>query len=144
MYIGDFKCLNQWVMANPLPNQLETPEALRAKEELERNAEKARGERRTSSRITARWAATLSTPEETFRGFVTDLSLTGARLQLVAQLYRLQEVRLEIDGSVPLNAEVMRRTRNSVGIRFTDEPSLVAQTIQPLLTSKTPKGPASQ
>jgi len=125
-------------MANPLPSQLQTLEALRAREELER-AEKERGERRTYSRAIGRWAAILSTPEETFRCFVTDLALTGARLQLVAQLYRLQEVRFELEGSAPLNAEVMWRTRSNVGIRFTDDASYVAETIQPLLVSTTLK-----
>lgn len=121
-------------MANPLPSELQTREALRAKEESER-LEKARGERRNQGRAIGRWAGNLSTPEETFRCFVTDLSLTGARLQLVAQFYRLQEVRFELDGRAPLNAEVMWRTRSSVGIRFTDHPDFIAETIQPCLKS---------
>jgi len=125
-------------MANPLPSQLQSIETLRAREEMER-AEKERGERRIHSRAIGRWAATLSTPEETLRCFVTDLSFTGARLQLVAQFYRLQEVRFELDGSTPLNAEVMWRTRSNVGIRFTDDESHIKETIEPLLASATSK-----
>jgi PilZ domain len=126
-------------MANPLPSQLQTREALEAREQEER-AEKERGERRIHGRAIGRWAAKLSTPEETFHCVVTDLSLTGARLQLVAQLYRLQEVQFELDGLAPLNAEVMWRTRSNVGIRLTDEPAHIAETIQPVLTLETSKG----
>jgi|SRR5215472_7356556 len=121
-------------MANPLPSELKTLEELRAREDLER-AEKERGERRIHGRTIGRWAATLSTPEETFRCFVTDLSSTGARLQLVTQLYRLQEVRFELDGQAPLNAEVMWRTRSNVGIHFTDNIPDIEKTIEPLLAS---------
>src|SRR5215469_15795661 len=97
------------VMANPLPSQLQTNEALRAREEIER-AEKERGERRHDGRAIGRWGAQVVTLEGAAHCAVTDLSLTGARLQLVSQFCRLQEVRFELDGSAPLNAEVMWRT----------------------------------
>src|SRR5690348_15744402 len=111
-------------MANPLPSTLQTLDALRARKEAER-AEKERGERRIRDRVLGRWTAHLITPYETFDCFVTDLSGTGARLQLVAQLYRLQEVQFRLDGIPPLNAEVMWRTRSNVGIRFTDDPAAI-------------------
>lgn len=78
-------------------------------------------------------------PEGVTRCVVTDLSLTGARLQLVSQFYRLQEVRFDLDGKAPLNAEVMWRTRSNVGIRFTDDPTYVADVVSPLLASVTSK-----
>jgi len=121
-------------MANPLPSQLQTIEALQAREAAER-AEKERGERRNLGRAIGHWGAQVVTPEETVRCVVTDLSLTGARLQLVSQFYRLQEVRFELDGIAPLNAEVMWRTRSNVGIRFTDDPTYVTEIISPLLAS---------
>lgn len=125
-------------MANPLPSQLQTIEALRAREEADR-AEKERGERRNLGRAIGRWKAQVVTPEGAASCIVTDLSLTGARLQLVSQFYRLQEVRFELDGKAPLNAEVMWRTRSNVGLRFTDDASLVAEIIQPLLDSAASK-----
>lgn len=125
-------------MANPLPSQLQTLEALRAREETER-AEKERGERRNLGRAIGRWEAQVVIPEGVTRCVVTDLSLTGARLQLVSQFYRLQEVRFDLDGKAPLNAEVMWRTRSNVGIRFTDDPTYVADVVSPLLASVTSK-----
>lgn len=125
-------------MANPLPSQLQTIEALRAREEAER-ADKERGERRNLGRAIGRWEAQVVTSEGAARCIVTDLSLTGARLQLVSQFYRLQELRFELDGKAPLNTEVMWRTRSNVGIRFTDDPAHVAEIISPLLASATSK-----
>jgi len=125
-------------MANPLPSQLQTIEALRAREETER-AEKERGERRNLGRAIGRWEAQVVTPEGTAHCIVTDLSLTGARLQLVSQFYRLQEVRFDLDGKPPLNAEVMWRTRSNVGIRFTDDTTYVTDIVSPLLTPVTSK-----
>ena len=109
-------------MAKALPSKREPRETQARLEEQER------GERRVG-----KWQARLTVGSDVVPCLVSDLSIAGAKLRLVATIHRLQEVRLELDGIAPLDADVMWRTRSNIGIRFTDDPAYVAQVLKPLL-----------
>ncbi|HZL59385.1 MAG TPA: PilZ domain-containing protein [Stellaceae bacterium] len=116
----------------PYPQLHETDEMWRLRQEAER-LEQDNGDRRSHERRNVQWPARLVVPEGPLSCVVYDLSFGGARVRLVATLYKHQRVRLDLDKIAPLNADVVWLGIGMVGIRFTDDPAYIARALGPLL-----------
>jgi hypothetical protein len=75
------------------------------------------------------WAAKLAHGPARFDCVVVDLSLGGARIYLAQPLGKGEIVTLKLDQMSTLRAEVVWQEGHSIGLRFTDEPQKIVDTI---------------
>ena len=75
------------------------------------------------------WAAKLAHGAKRYDCVVVDLSLGGARIYLAQPLGQGDLVTLALDRMGTLRAEVVWQEGHSIGLRFTDEPTRIAETI---------------
>ena len=75
------------------------------------------------------WAAKLAHGHARFDCVVVDLSLGGARIYLAQPLGKGEIVTLKLDQMSALRAEVVWQEGHSIGLRFTDEPQKIVDTI---------------
>jgi hypothetical protein len=75
------------------------------------------------------WAAKLAHGPTRFDCVVVDLSLGGARIYLAQPLGKGEIVTLKLDQMSTLRAEVVWQEGHSIGLRFTDEPQKIVDTI---------------
>jgi len=98
---------------------------------------------RSTIRKRVLWAAKLAHGAKRHDCVVVYLSLGGARIYLAQPLGQGDLVTLALDRMGALRAEVVWQEGHSIGLRFTDEPARIAETIGARLPL-TPRAAAAQ
>ncbi len=91
-------------------------------------------ERRRFKRAHVLMAGNLVTGGYAMKGYVLDISASGAQIQLPDPLMPDSEITLRLAGSVDLGVEVAWRSHNRLGLRFRDLPEQISSIFAGLLS----------
>lgn len=95
--------------------------------------ESARLNHRRARRWNIRWDATVTTGDTTKPCIVTDLSETGARVELIGALPKGTRIKLTCDRFGELHGVIMWCRGLSAGIRFNLSAAEIARTLTPIV-----------
>ncbi len=92
-----------------------------------------RRDRRRYKRTHVLMAGDLVSNQRTAKGFVLDISATGAQIQFPEAMATDSEITLRLAGSVNLGVEIAWRSHNRLGLRFRDLPEKISSIFAGLL-----------
>ena len=93
-----------------------------------------RRERRRYKRTHVLMAGDLVSSQRATRGFVLDISASGAQIQFPDPLIPDSDIALRLAGTVDLSVEVAWRSHDRLGLRFRDLPERISSIFAGLLS----------